>query len=233
MPPFDIKIPLGSSPQPLSVFDYDNSRDYRFVVNYGKTIRMYDRSGKIVKGFGLKSLPSPLQLPAQHLRFQRKDYLLFPLQNNTLKIVNRRGQDRLKVKEPIAFSANSFFGYLDTFTTTDSQGPCAGRYQRKCNPCEPDLVAGHRIDATAKSLVTLSENILNIKGIPMQLAFGTYTPPKIFYINNTLYFSTTDTEAQKVYLFYSNGNCWRRPRLWDIKCRCKQCRQRQEFRSHR
>lgn len=204
--PFDIKIPSGSSPQPLSVFDYDNSRDYRFVVNYGKTIRMYDRSGKIVKGFGLKSLPSPLQLPAQHLRFQRKDYLLFPLQNNTLKIVNRRGQDRVKVKEPIAFSANSFFGYLDTFTTTDSQGNLV-QVDTKGNVIRVnlDLVAGHRIDATAKSLVTLSENILTIKGIPVQLPFGTYTPPKIFYINNTLYFSTTDTEAQKVYLFYSNG----------------------------
>jgi hypothetical protein len=55
-------------------------------------------------------------------------------------------------------------------------------------------------------LVTLSENILNIKGIPVKLPYGTFTPPKIFYVNNTLYFSTTDTSAQKVYLFYSNGN---------------------------
>jgi hypothetical protein len=68
------------------------------------------------------------------------------------------------------------------------------------------LAPNHRIDATTKTLVTLSENIFNIKGIPVKLPYGNYTPPKIFYRNNTLYFSTTDTSAQKVYLFYSNGN---------------------------
>ena len=67
------------------------------------------------------------------------------------------------------------------------------------------LTKGHRIDATTKTLVTLSENELNIKGIPVKLPYGEYTPPKIFYLNNTLYFSTTDTSSQKVYLFYSNG----------------------------
>jgi hypothetical protein len=67
------------------------------------------------------------------------------------------------------------------------------------------LTTGHRIDATTKTLVTLSENKLNIKGIPVSLPYGVYTPPKIFYLNNTLYFSTTDTNEQKVYLFYSNG----------------------------
>ena len=68
-----------------------------------------------------------------------------------------------------------------------------------------NLAANHRIDATTKTLVTLSENTLNIKGIPVKLPYGEYTPPKIFYLNNTLYFSTTDTADQKVYLFYSNG----------------------------
>ncbi|MDA0201374.1 MAG: ribonuclease HII, partial [Bacteroidetes bacterium] len=63
----------------------------------------------------------------------------------------------------------------------------------------------HRIDATSKTLVTLSENKLNIKGITVKLPYGEYTPPKIFYLNNTLYFSTTDKSAQKVYLYYSDG----------------------------
>ena len=108
----------------------------------------------------------------------------------------------MKVKEPIAFSANSFFGYLDTFTTTDSQGNLV-QVDTKGNVIRAnlDLVAGHRIDATAKSLVTLSENILTIKGIPVQLPFGTYTPPKIFYINNTLYFSTTIQRLKRCICF--------------------------------
>jgi len=47
---------------------------------------------------------------------------------------------------------------------------------------------------------------LTIKGIPVKLPFGNYTRPKIFYINNTLYISITDLQAEKVYLYYSNGN---------------------------
>jgi hypothetical protein len=58
---------------------------------------------------------------------------------------------------------------------------------------------------TSKSLVTLSENKLVIKGIPVVLPFGTYTPPKIHYINNVIYVTLTDLDSQKVYAFYSNG----------------------------
>ena len=59
---------------------------------------------------------------------------------------------------------------------------------------------------TAKTLVSISENTLTIKGIPVKLPYGNYTRPKIFYINNKLLISVTDKDAQKVYLFSSNGN---------------------------
>ena len=58
---------------------------------------------------------------------------------------------------------------------------------------------------TSKSLVTLSENKLNIKGIPVQLPYGNYTAPKIHYIDNTIFITLTDLDDQKVYAFYSNG----------------------------
>ena len=63
----------------------------------------------------------------------------------------------------------------------------------------------HQITTTTKSLVSLSENILTIKGIPVTLPYGAYTAPKIFYLNNIIYVSVTDRETEKVYLFYSNG----------------------------
>ena len=59
---------------------------------------------------------------------------------------------------------------------------------------------------TTKTLVSISENILTIKGIPVKLPYGNYTRPKIFYIKNELFISVTDKDAQKVYLFSSNGN---------------------------
>jgi len=55
-------------------------------------------------------------------------------------------------------------------------------------------------------LVSISENIITIKGIPVKLPYGNYTRPKIFYINNTIYIATTDLDSQKVYFFLSNGS---------------------------
>ena len=37
------------------------------------------------------------------------------------------------------------------------------------------------------------------------MPYGRYSAPQIFYLNNIVYVSVTDVEAQKVYLYYSNG----------------------------
>jgi hypothetical protein len=167
---------------------------------------MFDNRGKKLNGFTLKKVNANIIEAPKHIRLQSKDYILIPLENNTLKIVSRTGKDRVKVKGKIAFSDNEIFSYLNTFSTTD-QGGNLIQVDTKGNKVSSalQLTTGHRIDATTKTLVTLSENKLNIKGIPVSLPYGEYTPPKIFYLNNTLYFSTTDTNEQKVYLFYSNG----------------------------
>jgi hypothetical protein len=52
----------------------------------------------------------------------------------------------------------------------------------------------------------LTENILSIKNNKIVLDYGNYTKPKIFYINDKLYISTTDIQTQRVLLFDSNGN---------------------------
>jgi hypothetical protein len=63
----------------------------------------------------------------------------------------------------------------------------------------------HLMDMTAKSLVYINENMLNIKGIPISLPYGKYTAPKIHYIKNTLYVALTELDTQKVYVYLSNG----------------------------
>jgi len=205
--PFDIKLPKSSNPLPLAVFDYDNNRNYRFLIAQDRNLYMYDNRGKRINGFTLKKVNADMISSPKHIRLQSKDYILIPLENNTLKIVSRTGKDRVNVKGKIAFTDNAVFSYLNTFMTSDQEGNLI-QVDTKGNKVNSSLklTPNHRIDATTKTLVTLSENILNIKGIPVKLPYGTFTPPKIFYVNNTLYFSTTDTSAQKVYLFYSNGN---------------------------
>ena len=63
-----------------------------------------------------------------------------------------------------------------------------------------------QVDMSAKSLVTLDENKLNIKGIPVTLPYGNYTCPKIHYIENTIYILFTELETKKVYAYFSNGS---------------------------
>lgn len=204
--PFDIKLPKSTNPLPLSVFDYDNNRNYRFLIAQDRSLLMLNNRGKKLNGFTLKKVNANIVSPPKHIRLQSKDYILIPMENNNLKIVSRTGKDRVKVKGKIDFSENGVFSYLNTFTTSD-QGGNLIQIDTKGNmvASKLNLATNHRIDATTKTLVTLSENTLNIKGIPVNLPFGEYTSPKIFYLNNTLYFSTTDISNQKVYLFYSNG----------------------------
>ena len=204
--PFNIKLPKSTQPLPLSVFDYDNNRNYRFLIAQDRSLLMFDNQGKRLNGFTLKKVNASIIAAPKHIRLQSKDYILIPLENNTLRIVSRTGKDRVKVKGKIAFSDNEIFSYLNTFSTTDQDGNLI-QVDTKGNKVSSalQLKLGHRIDATTKTLVTLSENKLNIKGIPIILPFGNYTAPKIFYLNNTLYFSTTDASEKKVYLFYSNG----------------------------
>ena len=96
---------------------------------------------------------------------------------------------------------------MKTFTTTDQAGNLI-QIDTRGNVVKSDLglEKGHSIATTTKSLVTLSSNILTIKGIPVTLPYGQYTAPKIFYLNNILYISVTDKEAEKVYLYLSDGS---------------------------
>ena len=204
--PFSIKVPTTEPVQPLSVFDYDQRRNYRFVVSQGKKLQMYNPEGKKVDGFNFKKTKTPIINPPVHIRINKKDYIAIQEQSGNLNILNRIGKTRVKTKEAISFSGTGISSYLKTFTTSDSEGNLV-QIDIKGNVVKTNLELSkdHKIVTTTKSLITLSDNILNIKGIPITLPFGRYTAPKIYYINNIIYVTTTDLDTQKVYLYFSNG----------------------------
>jgi len=205
VPPFDKKI-NSETPHHLAVFDYDLNRNYRFLLSHGKKVEMYDNRGRRVSGFKLNTLKQPLQNPPKHIRFGNKDYILLQDIAGQVRIVNRQGKDRIQLKGAANTSSNPIFAHRNTFATTNQEGALL-QIDTKGNLTESPLGLrpGHQVDMTSKSLVTLSENKLVIKGIPVVLPFGSYTAPKIHYINNVIYVTLTDLDAQKVYAFYSNG----------------------------
>lgn len=191
--------------QPLSIFDYDKNRNYRFVVTQNNALLMYDRQGKTVKGFRYKS-SQKISKPPQHFRIRSKDYIVFPTANQ-LKILDRRGNIRVKVKQAIEFSGQPIYLYKGLWTTTNTAGDLVKvNTKGSVSFQELQLRRDHQLYTSSKSLVTLSENQLQIKSNTVELDYGNYTTPKFFYLNDKIYVSTTDLETQKTWLFDSQAN---------------------------
>ncbi|MCE2613059.1 hypothetical protein LVD13_08760 [Flavobacteriaceae bacterium D16] len=201
--PFAMKF-KGGNLNPLAVFDYENNRNYRFVVTQGRKIYMYNRRGQTVSGYTYTEAEAAVLREPQHFRIGSRDYLVFQLENGSLEIRNRVGKTRVPVAQRFTFSDNKVYLYLNQFTFTDDSGRLYSIDTKgKLSASKLNLDPLHRIDATSKTLATLAENILTIKGRPITLDLGVYTAPKIFYIYDKIYVSVTDIQAEKVYLFDS------------------------------
>ena len=116
------KIDSGEINNPVSIFDYEKNRNYRFVFTVENSITMFDSKGKRVRGFKPDIFDSTIINSPNHIRIDGKDFIIVQLENSDLKILDRRGRERIKIDEKIQFSQNSIFSYLKTFTTTDNQG---------------------------------------------------------------------------------------------------------------
>jgi hypothetical protein len=204
--PFPIKIRNPKNLIPLSVFDYDKNRNYRFLLTQDNNVLMYDKNAKKVNGFKFKKTQSSIINSPKHIRFGSKDYIIIQEEDGNLQILNRQGKTRIKVKGEINFSRQEIYPYLNTFSGTDLKGNLIQIDTRgNILSSNLNLSKNHKFIIEYESLVTLSENKLSIKGIPIKLPYGNYTKPKVFKFSDTVYITTTDMESEKVYLFKGDG----------------------------
>ena len=191
--------------QPLAVFDYDKRRNYRLMVTQGSTVLLYNLNAKIVSGFNFKSAGSTIITQPQHFRIGTKDYITIKTKEK-LFIIDRRGNTRVNPKKQATYSSESIYLYKGNFTTTDTNGNLIA-IDRNGNVSTQNINLNdqHHIYTTSKTLVSLTDNKLNIKGKTYELDFGIYTAPKIYYINDKIYVTTTDLQTNKVYLFDSQA----------------------------
>ena len=112
----------------LNVFDYSNKRDYRILLAQSdKRIYNYSIKGRKIKGWKSFKMNDIVIKPVQHLVANHKDYLIVSDINNRIKIVNRKGQERIKIKGKLNKAVNSEFYVNKTnskgiFITTNQQG---------------------------------------------------------------------------------------------------------------
>ncbi|MBU2995336.1 ribonuclease HII [Cellulophaga baltica] len=205
VPTFDMDFE-GEILNSLSIFDYDKNRNYRFVISQGTKLHMYDNSGKIVSGFKYKANQNKIINAPKHFRIKTKDYLVFTQDNDVLRIIDRIGSDRIKVKDKINFSQNDIYLYKNKFTTTDANGFLT-QVDEKGTAVKTNLNLNkdHGLYTTSNTLVTMNDNTLTIKGKKTELELGVYTKPVIFFIYNKIYVSVTDIQNHKIYLFDSNS----------------------------
>ena len=201
------KFPLNfkdTITQPLAVFDYDKQRNYRFLITQSENLLMYDSKSKAVKGFKFKSEKTISSHP-KHFRVRGKDFIVFSA-GDQLKLLDRRGGIRVDVKERIDFSGEDIYFYKSLFTTTNTAGDLVqvntkGAVSRQ----NLGLNSKHAITSSSKTLVTRSDNKLSIKTNTVNLDYGSYTAPILFYLRDKIYISITDKQAQKIWLYDSQA----------------------------
>lgn len=192
--------------QAVAIFDYDKNKNYRFLFTEGTQLKMRDKKANTVSGFTFSKAGSTVKSTPQHFRIGSKDYITIQDESGKLYILDRTGKTRIKVKEKISFSNNKMYVHTNMFTTSDSDG-YLNQVDKKGNVTKTKLpVEGnHGISMTNKTLTSLSENKLHIKNKTVELDFGSYSKPELFLIKNKIYVTTTDLEAQKVYVYDSNA----------------------------
>ena len=202
--PYPIKFE-GKNPKKLSVFDYDNNRNYRFLIVNDNQIKMIDKNANIVKGFKFSKTNNKIINHVKHYRIMDKDYIIVQEGNGKLNILNRRGMERIKLNKKINLSENELFVYQNSFITIDDRGNLVEIDTEGKVTINKSLNIESILVSNRNTIVTMFENKININNVSKKLPLSSYTKPQIFEINSKIYISTTDIDNNLVYLFDSSG----------------------------
>ena len=187
--------------QPLAVFDYDNNKNYRLLVTQGSELLMYDKNGKKVSGFKYKKSSNNITSKPKHFRILNKDFIVFKI-GNKMKILNRKGRERINVNDDINFSNQNVFEYNDKLisTTTDQK-----LVQIDVNGViDLSSLKNLSLNSEGSDLVVLDENSIKLSPNVASIPFGNYGSPQLSNINKNLLITLYDKQNKKSYLFNKN-----------------------------
>lgn len=99
-----------SSTNGLSVFDYNNKKDYRLVLAQSdKKIYNYNLKGSQIQGWSKPRTINIVTDPVTRLVANNKDYFIINDIDRNITVVNRRGSQRIKLKKNPDKASNSSF----------------------------------------------------------------------------------------------------------------------------
>ncbi|MEH6763771.1 MAG: hypothetical protein V7655_04655 [Aequorivita antarctica] len=193
--------------QPLSVFDYDNNRNYRFVIVQGKEMLLYDKNGKTVKGFSFNKAKSNIAQSPVHIRMGNKDYIVVAEESGKLNILSRVGKSRISVSNNFNFSEIPIAEEDNTFVVITKENTKERITQDgKVSSQKLDVGSNYWFTILGNTKVTLDDNKLRINGKLVELPLGLYTRPQLFNVSRNSYITITETQEKKVYVFDKDGS---------------------------
>lgn len=86
--PKTLNVPI----EQLSVIDYDNSKNYRFIVEDGLgNIYIYDKNLINLEGWMPRKVGGKLSEAVKHVRVRGRDYMIAVQKNGIINVMNRKG----------------------------------------------------------------------------------------------------------------------------------------------
>jgi hypothetical protein len=106
---YPIKLPSDAS-NGVTPLDYSHTRDYRLIIGCNDNmVYNYDITGAKVKGWEYGATDSPAIGNVWHFTLGGKDYIVIPLANGKIKVIERNGKDRLGLSNKIPVNDNSVY----------------------------------------------------------------------------------------------------------------------------
>ena len=211
----------NTSKKYLSVFDYDKNKNYRLVVQEGKTVSMYDSKLDVVKGYRATKSKKTIANKMNHIRILNKDFLIQYYDDKTFTIYDRRGRERIKLPKDLKYQSTVFKhnnklifqGEENEIIRIDISGKIS--YQ----PYNENIIG---LVSKQDILAIHTDNKIIVNQNEFNIPYGNYTTPKI-YQN---YISTLNLDTKELYLFGESKKIERFPifssNLYDFSTREKQ-----------
>ena len=190
--------------QPISVFDYDRNKNYRILITQNKELFMFDSRGKRVRGFNYIKNDEIITSP-KHFRISNKDIIVFKTQKD-LKIINRRGKVRIKLKNKYNFSSDDIFQTKNKLITKTDTNELIEIDLNGNTEILGEYKSDMSFTAFKQLLVIKDGNIILTDKNKSELNFGEYKNLKIYNDKTTNLISLFDSQNNKSYLFDKNLN---------------------------
>ena len=192
---FNDKITL-----PISVFDYDNNKNYRICITQGNELFMFDSKGIFVNGFKYKKQDQIITSP-KHFRIQNKDLIVFKTKSK-FNIINRRGDIRIKLKSDIKFSNDNIYSYENNLVSTSNNNDIVKiDLNGNIGKIKEDNSNKIFIVSNDDFISYLTNNSIKTQKNKIDLEFGKYSSLSIHENKKNIFISLYNEQSKELYLF--------------------------------